>query len=120
MATDLNGDGRDDLVVSQNNDQIVVLLQHPSEGGELLSVRLEGQAGNLQAVGARIVAVHTSGLQQVTEVYGGEGYLTQSPPLLHFAQSEEDPVAEIHTRWPDGSTSRIQVEAGTNSLKIKQ
>jgi hypothetical protein len=105
VLADTNGDGLEEIMVGVNDAPLLAFERSAPAEGHLITVRLEGAAGNRTAVGAR-VTVHTAdGSQQTAEIYAGSGYLSQSPATLTFGAPELDAVTTITVRWPDGSTT---------------
>lgn len=119
-VSDLDGDGRADLVVGVNQGAPRILMQNSESGGSPLVIELAGKVGNPTAIGAR-VWIRIPGMPtQMAEVSAGSGYLSQSSPRLFFnwgkkhdAQESDEPreenrtkgAAEVRVRWPDGSFS---------------
>ncbi len=116
---DLNGDGRFDFVVARNNGPLSA-FQSAMTGGENLTVRLSGKAGNATAIGAKVRLEYLSGKTTSAEVYAGGGYLSQSTPALSFSVPEGESVSKIRVRWPDGSESEKKIEKGKTVVQLKQ
>jgi enediyne biosynthesis protein E4 len=113
---DFNGDGRPDLVVSQNNDAIHLYQNATGKPGRRF--RLQGGAENPAAIGAsiRLVTRGTPGPQR--EIQAGSGYWSQNTlaPILSLEESTE----EIWVRWPDGSESTTSVPGGISTIVLSQ
>lgn len=102
---DFDGDGRSELVVGVNNDQLLGFLPNtPNEGqaGSRLRVTLVGHRGNRQAIGATVTAHTDNGRQQSVEVYAGHGYLSQSSSIPNVACPPGSRFTRVDVRWPDG------------------
>ena len=108
---DVDGDGDRDVLVG-NLDGPPTLLLNESRGGETLVVRLVGAAGNLDAVGARVVA--RVGERRLLRLVGvGSGFLSASDPRLHLGLGSAKGVDELVVTWPDGSVTEVaDVAAG--------
>ncbi len=98
--TDLNADGRPDLVASQNNDRVLVFVGTSSTPAAL-SVRLQGKRGNLCAVGARVTLLFEDGSEARQDLASGSGYLSQSGPECFFGLGTKKPK-QVKVRWPQG------------------
>ncbi|NIP95104.1 MAG: CRTAC1 family protein, partial [Akkermansiaceae bacterium] len=121
-VADLNGDAWPDLLVGSNNGPVRSFINRGegrSPGREMIRIGLRGKAGNLDGVGARITVEHSDGSRQVGEVHAGESYLAQSSSNF-FVGTGARGVTKVEVRWPDGSTSAHQVEAGQDSILIPQ
>lgn len=120
-ASDLNRDGLVDFLVGVNNapPALYINTSSPGAANQSVSIRLVGQQGNLQAVGAR-VTLRAEGLpSQVAEVVGGGSYLSQSDAVLVFARPAGK-TAELSIRWPDGTEQNVPVTATDRNLVIEK
>lgn len=106
--------GRDDRF-----DWPVSLHANRGKVGHWLQLDLRGQAGNAQAIGARVV-VHTSHGRQAAQVGAHEGaYSSQGHYRLHFGLGE-DRVARVDIVWPDGSRRTLPSLAADRRWLIQQ
>ena len=101
---DYDRDGDVDLLVTENNGP-VHLLRNDSRGGGALRVRVEGRAGNRDALGTHVTAV-VEGRPQYRRVRTGSGYLSQSERVLTFGLGMAAQVDILIVRWPDGRLER--------------
>ena len=102
VATDLNGDGRIDLIFGMNDGAVRVLQNQRSEQHHSATIRLEGRKGNPTGVGARL-ELETTTRRQVAELSAGGGYLSQSPAQLCFPLRIGEIPKAVAVRWPDGT-----------------
>ena len=98
--TDLNADGRPDLVAAQNNDSVLAFLGN-SSNAPFFAVRLQGKPGNPSAVGARVTLLFEDGSEVRRDVASGSGYLSQSGPECFFGLGARKPK-QLKVRWPQG------------------
>ncbi len=112
---DYDDDGRLDLVVGQNAG--ATRLFHNVGAIPGLRLRLEGPAGNPDAVGAVVRIEYASGVGPAHEVQSGSGYWSHDElaPTLGFA---ELPVAVL-VRWPGGAETRTPVGAPDAELVVR-
>jgi hypothetical protein len=103
-AADLNGDGRVDFVVTQNDGDLLV-FENRTTSNRTLTVRLRGKPGNPTGVGARVTLILADGSRRTAEVSAGGSYLSQSSAALIFGLGASGAVDRVEVRWPDGSTS---------------
>jgi hypothetical protein len=103
---DLDGDGRVDLVISRNNQPVVVLANDVDAGGHWLCVQLIGTRSARDAVGTT-VRVTTARGSQVRQWSGGGSYASTHARPLHFGLGDTDLIEELEVRWPSGERQVI-------------
>src|SRR6266480_3005192 len=106
---DYDGDGRVDLVVTQNGAETKVY--HNVGGKPGLRVRLKGPAGNPRGIGAQLRLMFGQRAGAVRELHAGSGYWSQDS-AVQVLGTPESPT-RIWIRWPGGksTTSPIPAEA---------
>ena len=105
VTLDIQGDGRPDFFVAQNDGPVLAMLNNEPSGNRRLVVRLAGPAGNPSAIGARIRMKCGAAAPQTAEVSAGSGYLSQQSASSSFGLGRETASPEIEVRWPDGTTT---------------
>ena len=102
IATDLDGDGDQDVLVSQNNGPLVVYetRDRPTESS-WLDVKLRGHASNRDGIGA-VVTAHMASGRSVMRVIGSGGVINSSSPAEAFFGLGDDVVEELVVQWPAG------------------
>ena len=98
---DFDRDGRLDLAVMNRNGANLLLRGRISNTSNFLHVTLEGTVSNRSGIGARIRIVTSDG-QQVREVSGGSGYLSQNSLTEEFGMGMVSQVDTLEIRWPSG------------------
>jgi hypothetical protein len=116
--TDLDDDGRPDLVLAPALGPPALLLNVREPAGSWLTVRLEGRAPNRDAIGAR-VTVRQAGRAFVRDRFLGEGYLGSFDPRLFFGLPNDTPVS-IEVRWPSGGITAQSDVAVSGSVTVVQ
>ncbi len=112
---DYDGDGRVDLVVTQNG--AVTRLFHNTGAKPGLRVRLAGPAGNPTGVGAVVRLRFGDTLGPAREVRAGSGYWSQDSPVLVLGTPQ--PPTAIQVRWPGGKVTESPVPAGARELTVR-
>ncbi len=98
---DLDNDGGLDLVISHQNDPVVV-LRNRQPNKHWVRVLLRGVESNPDAVGATVSAMF--GDRRIHHwVRGGGGYLSYFDPRILFPAIDDNPI-DVKVRWPLGRT----------------
>ena len=115
---DLDGDNRPDFVVCQNNGKLLA-WKNRGDSQPLFSVHLHGSPGNPDGIGARIIAHYADGTIHAAEMTAGNGYLSQSQPIVYFSAAGT-PIRELEIRWPDGETTKATPDTKSPSIEISK
>ena len=83
--SDFDGDGRPDLVVTQNGNRTRLFRNVRGQPG--IRVRLKGNVANPHAVGAMIRLQFKSQLGPAYEIHHGSGYWSQDSSVLVLARA---------------------------------
>jgi hypothetical protein len=102
---DYDGDGRLDLVVSQNGAATKLFHNRGATPG--LRVRLQGPPGNPEGVGAIIRLVYGERMGPARVVQAGSGYWSENGAVQVMGKDGQ-PTA-IVVKWPGARESRIPV-----------
>jgi hypothetical protein len=111
---DFDGDGRVDLVVSQNGAETKLYRNVVGKPG--LRVRLAGPGGNPDGVGATLRLVFGGRLGAAREIHGGSGYWSQDS-TVQVMGCPETPT-QIWIRWPGGKTTTSPIPAGAKEITV--
>lgn len=112
---DFDGDGRLDLVVTQNGAETRLFQNRGATPG--LRVRLAGPPGNPDGVGAQVRVVYGAEMGPVREVLAGSGYWSQNGAVQVMGLSGIP--TEIWVRWPGGQEGRVPVPAGAREVVVR-
>jgi hypothetical protein len=111
---DYDGDGRVDLVVTQNGAE--TKLYHNVAAKPGLRVRLEGPGGNPSGVGAQVRLESVDWKGPTREVHAGSGYWSQESAVP--VMGTPTPPGRIWVRWPGGRTNLVSVPSGAGEISL--
>ena len=115
---DYDGDGRTDLVVSQNG--ATTRLYHNEHARPGVRVRLEGGQLNPHAIGAVMRLVYDGSRGPAREVHGGSGYWSQDGPVQVLGLDEGKHPTAVWVRWPGGSETLAPLPAGQLEITVRR
>lgn len=111
VCLDYDRDGDMDIVVadSSSTPKFYENQLGSGEGRHFVSVRLQGNAPNTEALGARVTVIADldgdgllePGETQTRVVQANSNYVSQNPPDLHFGLGHATSIASISVIWPD-------------------
>lgn len=101
IASDIDGDGDSDLLVSRADGPPVVLRNDGGNKNHSFRISLKGLADNKSAIGTK-VEVFADGLWQKWEVGGASGYLGQGSSEILAGLGTHDRVDVLRMLWPTG------------------
>ena len=111
---DYDGDGRVDLVVTQNGAQTRLFRNQGAAPG--LRVRLRGPPGNPTGVGAAIRLHYGQRVGPQREIHAGSGYWSQDSAVQVFGTPQ--PPTSIQVRWPGGKVQISPLPAGVRQIEV--
>ncbi len=117
---DLDQDGWPDFLVTRNDNTTLAFRNNGVPGHRSFRVLLRGTPGNPTAVGSRIAVELADGTTQMSEVYAGSGYYSQSTPACFFGYPDGNPPRKIRVRWPSGHSSEHDFPAGSATVTLVQ
>jgi len=111
---DYDGDGRIDLVVTQNG--AAAKLYHNVGAKPGLRVRLNAGPNNPTGIGAVVRLVFAKGMGPAREVHAGSGYWSQDSPVQVMATPETP--TQIWVRWPGGKVTTHGYPVGAREVAV--
>jgi hypothetical protein len=116
---DYDDDGRVDVLVSNVNDQALLLHNESRNTNHWLTVGLVGRRSNRDGIGARVV-VQAGPRRLLHEVHAGGSYLSQNDLRAHFGLGAAEAVSSLEVRWPRGSIDRLENLAVDQVVTIEE
>ncbi|MEO7213862.1 VCBS repeat-containing protein [Mucilaginibacter sp.] len=111
VYSDLNNDGKLDLITNNINDEAFVY--HNSSGEDkkndahFFNVKFKGSSQNLNGIGAFIHIYYGKGLTQVYENNPYRGYLSSLQPVAQFGLGSVSLIDSAVVVWPNGAKQLI-------------
>ncbi|MFT5289428.1 MAG: hypothetical protein ACI8QS_001301 [Planctomycetota bacterium] len=114
---DPDDDGDLDLVIVDIDAPLRFLENRSERHGDWIGLKLQGAAGNRDAIGARVTLTVGTGATAgswTRELHRVDGLFSSHDPRLHFGIGDAGGAAiTAEVRWPDGTTSTHgNLEAG--------
>ena len=113
---DLGHNGWPGFLVTRNNNTTLAFRNGGVPGRHSLRIQLHGPAGNPTEIGARITIELMDGTTQVSEVYAGSGYYSQSTAACFFGFPDSNPPKKISVHWPSGLVTEHGIPPGSDAL----
>ena len=118
---DYDGDGDLDVLITENGGGVYLwrneLNPASRDSAHSLRVHLEGIPPNLEALGARVIAV-AGGRRQERWVRSGGSYLSQSEKTLTFGFGSEVEVDSLLIYWPSGRVDVLEHVKADQTLRL--
>jgi len=115
-VTDLDGDGRLDLIVKNRLGPQVRVFQNNCGGGRCsIAFTLRGTKSNRDAIGA-IVSVDG----QVKAIAAGSGFLSQHTKKLYFGLADSQKAELVTVKWPSGPEQTFRSLAAGHVHSIEE
>lgn len=115
VCFDYDRDGDIDLFVA-NNGQAPLLYENRGLKAHWLQVRVAGEAGNSEAIGARVY-VTANGNTQMRELSAGSNFMSQNPVIANFGLGNTTRVDSVRVVWPSG-TERLLTDIAADQLLL--
>jgi len=113
-AADYDGDGRLDLVITQN--AAMTKMYHNLRAKPGMRVRLAGPSGNPTGIGATIRLQSGNRAGPAREIHAGSGYWSQDSAVQILALLPEP--MRLWVRWPGGQTNTFEVPDGARDVEV--
>ena len=115
---DYDGDGRIDLVVSQNGAE--TKLYHNERARPGLRVRLMDGPLNPHGIGAVLRVVYEGSRGPAREVHGGSGYWSEDGAIQVLGLEQGKVPVSVWVRWPGGTETVTPLAQGEREITIRR
>jgi hypothetical protein len=117
---DIDNDGDIDIVVTNNNGPVRLLINQATSTAHWLQVRLEQAPGNRFGFGGRI-GVERAGRPTLWRRVKTDGsYLSASDARVHFGLGPSASLDAVVVQWPDGKQERWSGLAGDRLVTLRR
>jgi tetratricopeptide (TPR) repeat protein len=98
---DYDSDGDLDFAVSVNGGRPLLFRNEGGNQNNWLTVKPVGTNSNKYGLGVK-AEIRAGESWEELETFGGQGYLTHNPPVLHFGLGSRKKVDIVRLLWPNG------------------
>lgn len=117
-TTDMDGDGRTDLLVSQNGAETRLYRNLTGRSG--FRIRLSGPEGNPAGIGSILRLEFGNGkLGPARVICGGSGYWSQETLTPVMAPPAGQEALKLHVIWPHGKKTQHSIDGRSNDLVVR-
>jgi hypothetical protein len=99
---DIDNDGDIDILVSNNNGPVQLLLNRGVPGQHWLRLRLVGTLSNRDGTGARVALLRPGRPPVWRRVHSDGSYLSASETCVHFGLGADNTFEGVGVVWPNG------------------
>jgi len=100
---DIDNDGDLDILISNNNGPVRLLLNEGAEKNHWLQVRLQGASDNRQGIGARVTVLRENQTPLWRHVHTDGSYLSTHDSRVHFGLGSNLNLQGVLVHWPGGT-----------------
>ena len=101
-TTDVNLDGRSDIAITHNCDQVRLLVNRSKLNSHRIGFQLVGTKCSRDAVGA-VLTMKINGESRTMWVRSGDGYLCSNERVLRAGLGSSTQVDQVTVTWQDGT-----------------
>jgi len=100
---DIDNDGDLDILVSNNNGPVRLLLNEGRANNHWLQVRLQGISDNRQGIGARVAVLRRGQTPLWRQGHTDGSYLSAHDSRIHFGLGSDPDLQGVLVHWPGGT-----------------
>jgi len=116
---DINNDGRVDVVVSNNNGPLRLLLNETNTHAHWLEVQLQGVKSNRDGIGARVAVLRPGQATLWRRAFTDGSYLSGNDVRVHFGLGDAS-EASVLVEWPNGLGEKWQNIRGDSLIMLRE
>jgi hypothetical protein len=117
---DIDNDGDIDVVVSNNNGPVRLLLNELQDRHHWISVKLTGTESSRDGTGARVAMLRGDRAVAWRRAHRDGSYLSSSDIRIHFGLGEDASVEGIGVIWPGGRRERWDGFKGNQQISLTE
>ena len=117
---DIDNDGDVDIVVTNNNGPVRLLLNQLGTANHWLQVRLEQRPSNRFGIGSWVGVERTGQKTLWRRVRSDGSYLSASDVRAHFGLGSSSDVSAVAVQWPDGERERWPAVKGDRLVVLRR
>lgn len=102
---DFDGDGRDDVAITNLNENSAILLNRTETAHHWIRVSLVGKTSTRNAIGAAIKVIGED-RAYTHRVTAGDGFLCRDQPEMTIGLGDQQDNVDVEVRWPNGDLQR--------------
>jgi thiol-disulfide isomerase/thioredoxin len=120
VAFDFDDDGDLDVIVKNLQKRTLHVLRNDFDTqNHRVAFRLEGNSGNRDAIGARLV-LRAGGKTRTKQVRSASGFLSQSPTEVFFGLKGAETIESLEVHWPRGETQVFTDLAADRRYRLEE
>jgi hypothetical protein len=116
---DLDDDGREDIILMDEEGGVRVLMNRTPITGNWLRVALHGTKTNRMGLGSKVI-VRAGKEKWIGNCTTGGSYLSSSDSRLHFGLGKVDKIDSVEVHWPSGKTSLVKSVPVSKDLVVEE
>ncbi|MCO8122298.1 FG-GAP-like repeat-containing protein [Stieleria sp. TO1_6] len=118
-TTDVNRDGRNDVMITHANEQIRLLINESKTDHHRIAFQLVGVNSSRSAIGA-VIRFQCNGQRRTLWSLSGNGYFCSNENTLLAGLRQADRITDVTVRWQDGSVERLDTLPADHQYLIVQ
>ncbi len=119
VYTDLDNDGKLDLVVNNIDEEALIYKNDISEHNNYLTISLRQDDQNKFAIGAK-VKILVDGTNQFYHLTTSRGFQSSVAPKVYFGLGDEQIIDSLVVTWPDGTQEFMTKVSANQKLVINK